>query len=191
VAFRRQAKATNMPMKRERAVRSAAIILGILALSVGGASLPAQGQVPYKSYCLESRAQQGESSLDPLRLRATPGLADRPRGNWGGSKCGLAGAHELRVVWKTAAGVDREERVDLKALLPRSIDTSRHQGEVYMKDPLVTEPTLRVDVQDRELQVTFEAEVWYVRERRPDGVRPHYAVKLTTALYRSNENRPR
>lgn len=175
--------ARSVPAARRRALSLVASVGGSLVLLAACATT----QVPYTSYCLESRA-----------VKASPVLVyygyERPRdwqiargGNWGGARCGFTEAHELRVKWKTASGVDREEQVDLRGRLLKTIDTSQHSGQVFMDRPLVAPPTLRVDVEDSELRVTFDATVWYVGERRSDGGRPHTPVTLTRELYRSSD----
>jgi hypothetical protein len=181
----------RMSMMRARLARCAAIVLGSVALAAGCASPPAQGQVAYKSYCLQSRAQNANPVLIYYGYERPRDWEISRGGNWGGGRCGFTEAHELRVVWKTAGGIDREERVDLKDRLPKSIDVRELPGPVFAQKPLVTEPTLRVDVQDKELQVTFEATVRYEGELLPGGDQRLRHAVIKRELYRSSENRAR
>jgi hypothetical protein len=95
------------------------------------------------------------------------------------------------VKWKTVNGVDREERVDLKERLPKTIDTGRHPGQLFVQDPLTRPPILRVEVQDMDLQVTFEATVRYEGELLPDGARRLRHLMIKQDLYRSSGDRAR
>jgi hypothetical protein len=146
------------------------------------------GQIPYKDYCLESKVVKANPVLIYYGFRQPRDWQIARGGNWGGTDCGFVGPHELRVVWRTTSGVDREERVDLRRLLPKTVDASQHPGQVFVQDPFVVAPRIRVEVEDRELRVVFEAKLWYVGEPRPDGLRPHSPVTLTKLLFSNGEN---
>lgn len=170
--------------------QAAAAVLGVCLLLIVVSCATAQGGVPYRSYCLLHGSSNASGFLltygyvrpTPAEI-ATGGYKSLGRFNRG--LCGFTEGHELTLSWKSADGTPREEKVDLRELLPKTIDPAKQPGELFRQDPLSSSPDLKLFVDDKTLVVTFEATLRYLGERLPDGEHRIVRKVVRYELYRS------